>query len=55
MYAYNKIKDVTDELSSSDDILHSWYVQAESLASEVDVVPQVPQLAGNVTVKMLFS
>ena len=49
VYAYNKIKDVTDELSkirSSDDILHSWYVQAETLASEVDVVPQVPRIAG---------
>ena len=49
VYAYNKIKDVTDELNkvrSSDAILHSWYVQAETLASEVDVAPQVPRITG---------
>ena len=38
-----------DELSkirSNDGILHGWYVQAEMLASEVDVTPQVPRIAG---------
>lgn len=42
MYAYTKIKDVTDELSGmpcSDE-------QAETLASEVDVTPQVPWTTG---------
>ena len=49
VYAYGKIKDIIDELSSirSDDaILHGWFVQAETLASEVDVVPQVPRTTG---------
>ena len=47
--AYNKVKDVKKELRavrSSDIMLHSWYVQAESLASEVNVIPQVPRTTG---------
>ena len=46
--AYNKVKDVIRELHTlrgSDTILHSWYVQAESLAGKVNIVPQVPRTA----------
>lgn len=49
VYAYSKVKNVTTELSrvrGNDQILHAWYIQAESLALEVDVTPQVPRIAG---------
>ena len=46
VYAYSKVKDVISELSktrSSDQIIH---IQSETLAAEVNVVPQVPQITG---------
>ena len=46
---YSKIKYVISEHSkirSSDQIIHSWYIQYEALAAEVDVVPQVPRTTG---------
>ena len=49
VYAYSKVKDVISELSkihSSDQIIHSWYIQSETLAAEVNVVPQVPRITG---------
>ena len=42
------MKDVIEELCtlrSCDSMLHSWYIQAESLARKVGVVPCVPQTA----------
>ena len=48
VYAYTKIKAVTDELKSvrsNEQLLHEWYMQAESLASDIDVEPAVPRLA----------
>ena len=45
--AYMDITEVINELSSvreSEDMLHSWYEQAESLAQEVGVIPQVPRV-----------
>ena len=32
---------------NDESMLHSWYAQAESLASKVDVVPQVPRTASH--------
>ena len=46
--AYNEVKDVIEELRTlrrSDSMLHSWYIQAESLARKVGVVPCVPRTA----------
>ncbi len=46
--AYNQVAAVITELSAvrSDDILlHAWYVQVQSCAAEVDVVPEVPRTA----------
>ena len=45
VYAYSKVKDVIDELGDirkDDKIIHSWYVQSEAVAAEVNVVPEVP-------------
>ena len=42
------MKDVIKELRTlrrSDSMLHSWYIQVESLARNVDVVPYVPRTA----------
>ena len=47
IYAYSKIKDVIRELKSiraDDQLLHTWYEQAASLA--VDVEPTVPRTVG---------
>jgi len=44
--AYSKVQDVIDELSAlreSDAMLHSWYCEAESLATKVHVEPDVPR------------
>ncbi len=41
--AYNKVEEVVKELQAvrtEESVLHSWYSQAESLASKVDVVPR---------------
>ena len=49
VYEYSKVSDVREELSrchANDGLLHTWYVQAETLAAEVNVVPQVPQTTG---------
>ena len=48
MYAYSKVKDVIDELGDirkDDKIIHSWYVQSEAVAAEVNVAPEVPWIA----------
>ena len=48
VYAYSKVKDVIDELGDirkDDKIIHSWYVQSEAVAAEVNVVPEVPWIA----------
>ena len=45
--AYMDITEVINELSSvheSEDMLHSWYEQAESLAQEIGVIPEVPHV-----------
>ena len=45
--AYMDITEVINELSSvreSEDMLHSWYEQAESLAQEVGVIPEVSRV-----------
>ena len=45
--AYMDITEVINELSSvreSEDMFHSWYEQAESLAQEVGVIPEVPRV-----------
>ena len=44
--AYNRVEEVVKELhaiSNDESMLHSWYVEAESLAGKVDVLPQVPR------------
>lgn len=45
-YAYSKIQDVIKELEAlrtNDSVLHDWYVQAESIAADIDVEPDVPR------------
>ena len=47
--AYSAVQSVITELSSlrgSDTMLHDWYSQAEALAKEVNVSPQVPRTTG---------
>ncbi len=46
--AYNRVEEVVKELQAvwtEESVLHSWYSQAESLASKVDVVPQITRTA----------
>ena len=46
VYAYSKIKDLISELKTiraDEHLLHEWYMQAESLASDVDVEAEVPR------------
>ena len=43
--AYMDVKDVLNELGTvhqSDEMLHSWFVQAEAIAFKVGVVSEVP-------------
>jgi hypothetical protein len=45
-YAYSKITDVISELKSvraNEQLLHDWYLQAETLANDIDVQPVVPR------------
>ena len=49
IYAYSKVKEVIAELQSlhrSDTLLHEWFVQAEALASDVNVEPVAPRTVG---------
>lgn len=49
VYAYNKVTVVVDELTAirvNDQIIHTWYVQSETVAAEVDVIPVVPRTTG---------
>ena len=41
VHAYSKVSNVREELSRSANyrLLHTWYVRAETLAAEVNVVP----------------
>ena len=44
--AYNRVEEVVKELHgirNDESMLHSWYVEVESLAGKVDVLPQVPR------------
>lgn len=46
--AYQEVEGVIDALSAareSEENLHAWYLQAEQLAAEVDVVPSTPRTA----------
>ena len=52
MILYNAFSKFTKVISELDDVrkddkmvVHSWYVAAETLAGEVDVVAQVPRVA----------
>ena len=45
-YAYSKIKNVISELKAiraNEQLLHDWYLQAETLASDVNVQPEAPR------------
>ena len=48
--AFNKVEEVVKEacaVRSDETMLHSWYAQAECLASKVDVVPQACDNVGH--------
>lgn len=45
-YAYSKVKNVISELNAiraNEQLLHDWYIQAEKLASDIDVQPEAPR------------
>lgn len=47
--AYSQVKSVIDELTAlriNDSMLHAWYVQAEELARDLNVTPNVPRTTG---------
>ncbi len=49
-YAYMKVQHVISDLKamrSNDQLLHDWYEQAEALANDIGVSPEVPRTVGH--------
>ncbi len=42
MYTHDVIKEL-EALRTNDSVIHDWYVQAEAIGTNIDVMPDVPR------------